>query len=316
MMANVVGVLVVVMAVTQISVGHAVKRIFALASDEASELQQRRADLSALWTELAPQAEAAQSELRRLEVHLRALRSDPATAEPSIGDGATLEASLAQRRLRTRRLEEEIASHQTGLSHLRVELRDLPPGPAHATTRLRLPDPRPAAPGSSRVEFFCRYGRVLPVELALLEKRVISGVRRIVGSESGSVQLQLRDLSRIVNHFRSHDVGSEELRWQVLDRGPGALIARLAWRGPQVGSTSDDLSRAGSGYRQLLAARVPGRHHFHYWVWSDSFQVYLEARRLAEERGFDAGWTAIDARREFEGNLLGPPRLDNPIPID
>ena len=315
-MANVVGVLVVVMAVTQISVADAMKRILALSSAEASVLDERRAELEARWSALAPDAMADQRELGLFREHLRALEAVPEAAGLHASDTATIEAAVAQRTWLARELEEEVGASRRALASLRLRVRDMPSHRDPDANRVRLPDPRPAPEGSVRMDFFCRYGRVMLVDLDSLEKQLINTARQTVGAEADKVRLQYSDLAKIARHFRRNRVGTEALRWRVFDRGPGALIARLDWRDRSVGETTDEISRSDSTYRRALLQHDPSRHHLRFSVWSGSFDVYLEARRAAEARGFAAGWQPFDEEREFEGNILSGPRVEHPVPVD
>ncbi len=315
-MANVVGVLVVVMAVTQISVGDGMKRILALSSREASVLREERRALEASWAGLGPAVKRAPAELTRLQAHLRALYAQPgATAWRKI-EAPALEARLAERTHLARRLAEAVDAQRRGLASLRLRLRDMPAHSDLENVSVRLPDPRPAPAGAKRVDIFCRHGRVMHVDLEGMEAQLIGEVRRVVGGQAGAVRLRYSDLARIVRHFRGYDFGNDSLRWRVFELGPGGLIARLDWRDPGVGEAEDQLAAEGSQYRRLLARHGPSRHYFRYHVWSDSYSVYLAARRMAEAAGFAAGWQPLDARSEFEGNLLGPPRAEHPVPVD
>ena len=103
----------------------------------------------------------------------------------------------------------------------------------------------------------------------------------------------------------------QALRWHVLDLGPGLLFAQLEWRKHDYGETLDVLerTRARSTDARLLRYN-PRRIYFRFFVWDDSFEVYLEARKIATEAGFSAGWVALAEHEPIRENLLarGPRR--------
>jgi hypothetical protein len=99
-------------------------------------------------------------------------------------------------------------------------------------------------------------------------------------------------------------VGNQALRWHVLDLGPGLLFAQLEWRQRDYGETLDVLERSGSVYRREILRYNPRRIYFRFFVWDDSFEVYLEARKIATEAGFSAGWIALAEHEPIRENLL------------
>jgi hypothetical protein len=295
-MANVVGILVVVMAVTQIHVGDAMKRIRLYASEESAALGQRAAELEERWSRIQAEDAGVHAEASRLEAALHQLRALPA---PDAGQEAELER-------RIRRLEREIAERRESLEALQVRLAGMRELPAAFPSQVRLPDPRPAPPGARRVVFFCRRGRVIQVELSALEERASATFRELARQGLGPRE--------IVSHFALHDVGNAWLRWRPFVRGD-QLFAQLEWRRQRVGESRRELERDDSAYRRELAALAPARHYLVYYVWSDSFAEYLAARSLAEAQGFAAGWTPLEASGDLE-YVVGRSRSEDPIPVD
>ena len=92
-----------------------------------------------------------------------------------------------------------------------------------------------------------------------------------------------------VRYFASHDVGNKDLRWRFVDTAAGQ-VARLDWRHEDAGETVAMLQAPESDFREALMHYAPGRRFARFYVWEDSFEVYLEARRIAEAAGFAAGW--------------------------
>jgi hypothetical protein len=212
-----------------------------------------------------------------LDAHIQRLRSDPSAAR--VVDETSAATQLAAAKLQLRRLSKRVTGKHVELANLRIHVAEYEEREVPAATELRLPDPRPAPLGAKPTVFLCRYGRVLFPDLERLQGDFFEVVRRARGLSPA--------------YFRDHDVGNRELRWQVMDSSAGQ-IARLDWRRPNAGETLDELGNANSDYRAALERYDAERYYVQFYVWGDSFDVYLEARRQAEEAGFSIGWEAYE----------------------
>lgn len=275
-MANVVGIMVVLMAVTQLTVGDAMKRIQAWESEEASELRDARQQAEAQLASLGSEDLTRSLELARMREQIRDLR---AVAEPSTAaDTATVTATAASQRLQVRRLEAKLADKQKQLANLKILLAE---GTARAEQEgiaLRLPDPRPAPLAAKQLLIFCRYGRVFDPRFDQLERELQEVLRTAPPP--------------VPRYFEAYDVGNELLRWRVVD-GLRGRSARLDWRRKDIGETAAELRSPDAKLRQVFAENDPQQSFLRFYVWEDSFEAYLEARRIAEEAGYAAGWVPI-----------------------
>jgi hypothetical protein len=323
-MANVVGILIVVMAVTQITVGQAVKRIrylersdVASLADEQSREQKQRglaAQLEGLrlrWQKLGPATEQARSESALLRDFLRKLERNEVSQEIREETESALAASVASDRESLLVLEDEIEEQSAELAALRFRLREANEEAARGPFEVRMPDPRPAPPGAREFVFFCRYGRILSVDMVGLLDVMNAALPRGFGNRAPRPS----ELAHIVRDFKTTVIGNEDFRWSVFDRGLYGLAARLNWRDPMAGETSGWIEHPESRFRQNLRGIEPRQRFLQFHVWSDSFEVYLEARKVAEERGFAVGWHAYDEREEYEG-VLTRHVPEDPVPID
>ena len=118
-MANVVGILVVLMAVTQMTVSTAMARIQVWESEEAVGLRRARQDAEAKMAGIGGFDLSQTLELSRLREHIRQLREGPTT---TAADTASISADVARRRLQVRRLEASIAEKQEKLANLKILL--------------------------------------------------------------------------------------------------------------------------------------------------------------------------------------------------
>lgn len=318
-MANVVGILVVVLAFTQLQVGEAVRRI------HNSEVARIRSAGEAL----AFAGEGALREVSRLEESLRAgaksaalVRSElqqlgaqseklrAATRFPGV-EQADIVAAILRETGKQHEMRDQLSALRANRKRLEIRLRGSRDAFASATHQIRLPDPRPAPLGTEERVFFCRYGRVSPVDLERLHEILNEDLRKATDSPlSGHLAASL-----LVSHFETHDVGDRDFRWRLSDRAGYGIAARIAFRRDDIGELRSEIVADDSDYRLALSRAQPKSHYLRFYVWSDSFAAYLRAREIAEELGFSVGWRAYDREAEHEG-ILQANVLRDAIPID
>lgn len=302
-MANVVGILVVILAVTQISVGEAMKRIRAYEDEAAVEqaLERERSselriEMDVLETELASlNVEAKQQEQSGLTEAAALLRRSPDAVELAEADTQQVTAALERESRQAASLEAKIEERSRRLASLRISLDSMPDiGPGKS---VRLPDPRPAPPGTVSAAFFCRYGRIFRVDLDTLKAQLVEVLKQSPGEAFP-------------------EIGSAELRWKPLPAARGRFAARLQWRSHSVGETLVEAQAQGSAYRGALAELHPKRNTLLFYVWPDSYDVYLRAREIGYRSGYLAGWEALPADRESDWVQSTDRFTESAVPID
>jgi hypothetical protein len=318
-MANVVGILVVVMAFTQIQIGEAVRRIH---DSEVAKVQ-------SIGEALAFAGEGALREVNRLEEGLQSLQQLAAIARDELRQLNALSESLAaltrlprieqtdvvtaiiRETEKEREMRDELDALRANREILEVRLRDSQSAAANANHQVRLPNPRPAPADTKELVFFCRYGRVGLVDLNELHRVLNVHLREAAGSPRGGTLAA----SVVVGHFERNDVGDRNFRWRLSDQAGLGIAARLEFRREQIGETRSELIADDSEYERILSAASQTSHYLRFFVWSDSFAAYLRARQIAEEQGFAVGWEPYDSEREHEG-ILQANVLHEAIPID
>jgi hypothetical protein len=294
-MANVVGILIVLMAVTQLTVNDAMERIRLWESEEAASLHQATHVARARLAERRGVDLEHTAELARLRELLRQLKAQPETVPPQ--DATALATRLASQRMRAQRLRDSIREHQGKLSKLEILLSGAEARAQAQTRTVRLPDPRPAPAVAEEVKIFCRYGRVVDPRFDQLARELLEVTRAAPPPAA--------------RYFDSHDIGNELLRWRLVE-DTALPAARLEWRSHTVGETLAELQSPNARFRTQLAERDTRTRFLHFYVWEDSFEVYAEARRLAEEAGFAAGWQPLPNGRPLDF-VQGP---SSPTPVD
>ncbi len=307
--ANVVAVLFVVLLVIQVATSEPPRtgeganarpsnaEVVAVQQD-AHRTGERLSKARAHRDELEPQAKAAQAALPELEREIARHRSRQRRTRdvPREADGMSehelreqvrgLEAALAEAKERKRSLEQKV-----------TETEDAKP-----SRSIHLPDPRPAPKNASPVLFFCRYGRVFRPNMKKLDPLLANGIRQSVNAPTGQIRVQSTDIPGIARHFEQNVIGDDSLRWRILNRTDG-LIAQLDWRDRHEGETAGEIRSGNSNYRGELRGLSSGGHFLRFMVWSDSFDVYLQARQIASQSGFRAGWVAYAPGEELRSDL-------------
>lgn len=294
-MANVVGILIVLMAVTQLTVNDAMKRIRMWEHEESTHLREATRDARTQLAGIGGIDLARSLELARLRDYIGQLRAQP--EKVTAKDSETLATDLASQRLRERRLKESLLGREAELTRLQILLSEAEARSREEAVAVRLPDPRPAPAAAAEIKIFCRYGRVFDPRFDQLSSELVE-VRR-------------RAPPPATRYFEAYDVGNELLRWRLIETGTH-LAARLEWRHTTIGETLAELQSPNARFRETLATHEPGSHFLLFYVWEDSFEVYMEARRLAEEARFAAGWQPFQKGRALDF-VSGP---GSPTPVD
>ena len=312
-MANVTGILIVLLAVTQLSVSDAMARIrselserpeltaqsLAQAEEEASQLAATLASLEARRTELLRERGRAAEELATL----RSENASPAVGLQFAGDLPALREALEKSERDEQHLADRVGEARREIAVLDQQLA----AARHSSPReVVLPDPRPPPSGARQLPVFVRYGRVVPVDVSELIGRLQRGTR--LASEGKWVFLDgppnFVDRSQIVAYFQIHDIGTENFRWHVVNNGGRDFYAHLEWRDRKMGDSLETLLGERSLFKRELKRLRPSTHYLLFLVWEDSFEPYLLAREMAAEAGFASGWEPYGEHVPFRENLL------------
>lgn len=308
-MANVVGILIVLLAVTQMTVGEAMDRIRIFDSEEGQQLAHQQTKIEQQLRALGPAAPGVARALEAVNQQLRAVRADP-DAFQLRDDSATASTAAAARAAAVRRLSREVADKRSRLVSLQVQAKSREEINPNAPVELRLPDPRPAPPKADRLVLLARYGRLLEPQLTQLEAQLNQTMHDWVERTGRDVRGE--GAQQLAAHINSLALGNPWLRWGM-DGSQGMPVAVLEWRDPTHGDDLAALRTGASQFEQVLADLDPERQYLQFWVWGGSFEVYLEARRLAETAGFAVGWKAIPTDEPLQGRLGRQPLSAAPV---
>lgn len=313
-MANVVGILVVLVAVTQMSLGDAVERIREQAGERAAATPDDLARVVGEREEIETRLETVRSQIERYAAAPTAglvvadagplLDAYEALAGQSVAAGdLPSDLEIENDRVAVARLEGEVRE-QTGERERLLAILAEPQAKAESRI-IRLPDPRPVPEGLDRVFFLCRGAAVHVIDLDALEEALLGGIQDATGAFERQITLERDDFPWIVNHFAKESVGDQGYRWVFDSPDPTRFLAELVpTEAVAPGDPEPSLGRGQTRFEARLDALDPRRQYVRFFVWPDSFDVYLTARRLAEDRGLRVGWTEVRAERNLQFDVL------------
>jgi hypothetical protein len=344
-MTNVVGIMVILLTVTQLGVGDAVKRIsktIKIDPEEMARIEKELAETQKLRDELIQQLkmlvhhneqrdDAAEelAELRKRIVDEKANNRAMREMHQSKVDEVMAEARrerdeakalLEQQEKEADELRQKINQQAEQLAKLRAQLADTPEPVSPPAKVVYLPNPRPAPEGAKPFTVLCREGLVLPVleeaiqEAGQLRVNFVIQRRQLAGNEAEGIDADI--LGKEVNRMGIKDpTGNFEP--QLIFHGRYPRLKLVPESG--AGENAEQIQRRGSRYQQILRRIDPKKFYLRFIVWPDSFEAYLEARKIASEMGLSAGWRAVGDNHEHVIPLggkvrVGPPPKPKPKP--
>lgn len=295
-LSNVVGILVIVVALTQIQLGETLARVTEL--DFLRTREERARDL--IPAEVAALSARREALLRRTDVGIEesvalatemlATLSKMETVAPG-GESASLtdlreRLEISQDRLSERRAALE--RRENYVEHLQ-----------HVPKRMvaRLPDPEIVQGKESWI--LVRHGRIFLADRERLFEAGQDAIGRVLGLgvDAGDRRIRPDEFESVARYLRKRDVGAGSFRW-YLKTQPDVRV-ELAWRSPDEGLEHPGLG-ATVAMRSWLAARSPDIDVIRFHVWGDSFEAYLVAREVIEAAGFRAGWRGYEVGDELD----------------
>lgn len=338
-MTNVVGILVIVLVVTQLGVRDAVNRIsYSDAVDpevlaakqqeaDAAERERKEKELLRDSTRQKDQQEVRGKlgkihlELTNLEADLVGLKTSRQTKEAD-AKAAEEDAQklLDEQEKAVQALKRQIAAAEAVVAKLEAQLEDTPQREVRPPEIVQLPNPRSAPEGAQPITFYCRKGRIAFLDAAEAQNRAVRWTmlkiaQRRLGNPAKGVECEklFADFNR--ERFRDRQYNFD---WKLEARGRYPYLVYIERE--NFGETADEIKQPRSDFRELIARFNPRAHYVQFLVWSDSFDEYMAARQIVSEAGFPAGWqpqTRQDEYRErLQSNLrCGPPPPPKPQPV-
>ena len=304
-MTNIVGVLIIVLAVIYLGTGKAFQRVDQLRplpsrteTERLGEARLHNAQQDERIAELEERWRHLQNEL--------GVDPDPAMAggsEPLPNSALPPSDRIERQQIdlagQLEALQVEVDVLERAASAMRYRLALQVDIPRPKVTIARVPDPSPAALGAKPIHFLCRYGRVMHVDMDELQSQLRGGISAALGNPAAQAAPKPREFEQVTRYFDGHSVGMEGLRWrlkvtQPLNEVTGAvtqeLVADLEWIDSSRAEALDAIQKSDSGYRRVLAEAKGRNVYGEFHVWGDSFPEYTVARDIINEFGIPAGW--------------------------
>jgi len=335
-MTNVVGILVILLTVTQLGVGDAVKRIATSSTvkpEQIEEAQKRLAELVRLRQGLQDRLDAlreqdevvdAAEELRRLKKELEDYKANVENllANQQEKEAAELEllrlkeeaeAQLRKHKEEADKLRQQLLGNEDELASLRAKLADTPVQEAVPPKEIILPNPRPAPEGIKPVTILCREGRVMIVDVEGIQetaqKRTAYIIKRKRLDRDPAAGI---DGKALADEFNRDPVNDRNRNFDAKMKIAGRVPKLVLHRREDAGDTAEQLQRSSSRYQTQVKRIDPDEFYLQFLVWPDSFEAYLQAREISARRGLLAGWQAQTTKDEYTIDLgtklrVGPP---------
>ena len=292
-LSNVVGILVIVLALTQIELGGALDRVL---QRQAAQLEAEQAFVSMIPERrgaIEARAEALAARGIRPEEDGLALAQEILDALENLGPALEVDAeTLSARFAKLADLRRSNRAAKRALDDRRVRedaLRTV------AKERVaRLPDPRVERGLESWV--LVRHGQIFPVDRKALFDAGTNALARLLKVEASGGSFRKDEFESAALYLRKRRIGADGFRWLLEPGIPNRV--RLDWPAAERGIDPARLATS-EVWRQWLARREPGRDFVKFHVWNDSFEAYGTARQATEAAGLGAGWVGYTADSEY-----------------
>jgi hypothetical protein len=327
-LTNVVGFLLILLAIMKLGVGEAVERIRAI---DPAALGVREEDLvnakKKMNTEAA-ELEWLRKRLKELESDLKILVlptefvEDKKVALPKITPEAARK-QINDFKTKQGALEKEFAAEDKMSADLKALLAKVPLPAGVPGKSVTLPDPRPAPKNSLPAYVLCIGGRVMPVDLTAMQKLAVGRItdswgqmnlrwveggglatttgpqrtsktaKKTKASPQAAQQTLLYDPAKVTQFFKQLQIGTQDYRLGIRtydDRAYGNLEFVPT---PNGGETADQIPLPSSRYRAALRGFQKNNNYLRFMVNTNSFETYVAARAVSDQYKIPAGWEIV-----------------------
>lgn len=339
-MTNVVGILVIVLVVTQLGVGDAVRRITDAIQIDAQQLAEAQKKLDAAREErdrllaamadeqLASQMEDVERRLQELlqqieqqEKILADLQRQKQTMEEALSAQMQLVEDTEKQRQAVEKLREQLAEwdqqwQENGerLEQLQAMLAKTPKPVSLPAREITLPDPRPAPEGVERLTMICANNKVYLLPPAPIVEQI-----RLQAQEQALMvakrqyrtfnPLAGEGVERFLEEFNRRPIQDGNRHFDVIMYNSGGT-PRLRFVPREVAGEDERIVTAPrSRFQNVLRAIDPNKYYIRFEVCADSFDIYVTTRRIVSDMNLLAGWEPRSEDWTYTTSLGGEFRL-------
>lgn len=338
-MTNVVGILVLVLIVTQMSVAEVVARITTENKVDAETLKElkkqlaekenEQADLESLLIDpLSIDAEKQLAELERKKELLerrRKLLEEKRKQTSQYAIKVQQDREIAERnrkemqdtQAKRTELQAVVESSLARRAELKAKLDRTPKTESPADIEVSIPNPRPPPRGAKQLMFLCKNEQVYPILVDPFRETAEAKARQIIARRKLDRDPETGiDPKAFTEVWQKLDDTDPYFNVEYLVAGNRYLRLKFIPR-ENKGATDDELRNPRSQFRKAMMTIDPAKAYARFFVAPDSFGVYVTARRLCADMNLLAGWQAVSGTWEYStwvpGDIeLGPPQEKEP----
>ncbi len=174
-----------------------------------------------------------------------------------------------------------------------------------AIEKAAVPIPRAPRPHLKEYGFICRYNRIVPDEhIDQTWANWIGKYKRWINANKAAIAARMRRNLGANQAIRDHltrewgrfnqDLEGPILKGKFLQIDATnfpVLPGTLKWPNEQVGDTAREIFAPNSDFRKKMKKLADGGgHYITFYVFADSFEVYLAARKIVDDLKLEAGW--------------------------
>ena len=298
-MTNVVGVLTVMLIVTQINVSSAAKRVranlpevtvpmMAELREKDEEVRKRLAELRDPSEVKPEEVEKAREELRALVARRTELKKDEARFKKLDLEVAIIEQKIEQ-------LKQQLEAEGGQLAQIRSEIEEKKADLTSRKPRLvRLPNPRVPEKEAREVLLIVRGGRLLHFDREAILDSLATKIRPRKDLLSGDPKYKNRyDRNKIMPVLERLKESNSFYRFDFKLHQNGHIQVYCYPRDGK-GETVEDLARPRALGIGVMNKADHDRNYLRFLVTRDSFGQYIAMRRMAEKRHIPVGWKFSD----------------------
>ncbi|MFW6059092.1 MAG: hypothetical protein ACODAQ_02860 [Phycisphaeraceae bacterium] len=304
-MFNVVGILVLVLILAQLSVSGAVERLQVQVEDlpeidpQAMErAEQRAAELREQIARLSENAEVATEQmegdritLTRLEAQLDRLKEMVALDPELTAERERIKEVLQELREQHEDVNTNVSDASDELQRLRAVLAETPERAEPTPEVVMLPNPRDAPEGWTPEYVLVTNGRVYVYHIERMRERIrqyVEAARRVPEDEQNTGG---RDRAALERRLEIRPIEYRDFKVELEVVGRYDNVPRFVFTPLEdAGTGIDELRDPRSTFFRAVRAARSQRSYLIFWVTPDSFQAYLRARELADQHEVPAGW--------------------------
>ena len=298
-MTNVVGVLIVVLIVTQVNVSSAAKRIRANLPEVTvammSELEAKEKMVMERLDQLKEPEMVAPEDVEKARGDLSALIADRKELRNSEARFKKLDLELAIIEQEVEELKQKLVSEGGRLAQLRSKAEEEEESVRNRKPKLvRLPNPRVPEEEAKEIRMIIRGGTLIHFDRDRILDAIAAKVRPRKDLLSRDPKYKNRyDRDKIMPLLDKLKESNPLFRYEFKLHENGRLLV-FCYPREGKGEALEDLAKPNSVGNRVMVAASFDRDYLRFYVTRDSFEQYIEVRRIAEKKRIPVGWIFAD----------------------